>query len=120
VGAIIVYDAECRFCRRCMQLILAWDRRRQLRGLPLQDPQADILLAPIPAAERQLSWHLVTADGRIKSAGRAIAPALRLLPGGTLPAAVCAAFPRATDRAYRFVAAHRGRLGRLIGPPASP
>jgi predicted DCC family thiol-disulfide oxidoreductase YuxK len=100
-----------------MQLILAWDRHDRIRGLPLQDPEADVLLARIPAAERPLSWHLIAEDGQIYSAGRAIAPMLRQLPGGAAPAAVCSAFPHATDRAYRFVADHRGRLGRWIGSP---
>ena len=48
------------------------------------------------------------------SAGAALAPALRLLPGGGIPAALFARFPRATERGYRWVADHRGLLGRFV------
>jgi predicted DCC family thiol-disulfide oxidoreductase YuxK len=62
------------------------------------------------------SWHLISPDGRRWSAGAAAPPLLRLLPGGRLPAAVLAAFPGPTERGYRFVAEHRGALGRLFHP----
>jgi predicted DCC family thiol-disulfide oxidoreductase YuxK len=51
------------------------------------------------------------------SAGAALPPLLRLLPGGGLPARVLAAVPELTERAYRWVAAHRNLLSKLI--PAS-
>jgi predicted DCC family thiol-disulfide oxidoreductase YuxK len=53
-------------------------------------------------------------DGRRYSAGAALEPALRLLPGGRVPAALFARFPRVTERAYRWVADHRGTLGRFV------
>jgi hypothetical protein len=62
--------------------------------------------------ERKLaSWHLVTADGRVHSAGAAFPPLLRLLPGGRPLAALTAAFPGPTERAYRYVARTRGPRG---------
>ncbi len=64
------------------------------------------------------SWHLVTPDGRMYSAGAAVSPLLRLLPGGRPLAAVADAFPKTTERAYRWVARHRERLGRSLGTQA--
>jgi predicted DCC family thiol-disulfide oxidoreductase YuxK len=59
--------------------------------------------------ERKMaSWHLVTKDGRVYSAGAALPPLLRLLPGGRPLAALAAAFPRLTERGYRHVARTRG------------
>jgi predicted DCC family thiol-disulfide oxidoreductase YuxK len=58
--------------------------------------------------QKMSSWHLVTADGRVYSAGAAFPPLLRLLPWGRPLAAVTAAFPRLTERAYRHVARTRG------------
>ena len=60
------------------------------------------------------SWHLVTPDGHAYSAGSAFPHLLRLLPGGRIPAAVTSTFPRSSERVYRFVAARRVFLGRLL------
>jgi len=40
------------------------------------------------------------------------------LPAGAPIAALASAFPRATNRAYRWVARHRERLGRVLGERA--
>jgi predicted DCC family thiol-disulfide oxidoreductase YuxK len=114
--AIVIYDPDCGFCRLTLALLLAWDRGvpGALRPLPLGTPEADRLLADLSLAQRAASWHLVLDDGRRTSAGAALAPALRLLPGGGIPAALFARFPRATERAYRWVADHRGLLGRFV------
>ena len=112
--ATILFDADCGFCRWSLARILAWDRRRALRPVALQDPEADELLHGMPAEERSASWHLVTSDGRVHSAGAAFPPLLRLLPGGRPVAALAAAFPGLTDRGYRWTARNRGRLGRLL------
>jgi predicted DCC family thiol-disulfide oxidoreductase YuxK len=63
------------------------------------------------------SWHLVSPSGERWSAGAAAPPLMRLLPGGRLPAKLLAAFPNATERAYRFTARHRGAFGRLFRSP---
>jgi predicted DCC family thiol-disulfide oxidoreductase YuxK len=110
----IVYDRDCGFCRWSLRKLLAWDRRKTLTPVALQDPAADRLLASIPEQARPDSWHLVTSDGRVYSAGAAAAPLLRLLPGGRPLAFLAAAFPDVTEAAYRSVARHRSRLGRLV------
>ena len=82
--------------------------------MALGAPEADELLSDLRPEERAASWHLVSPDGRRASGGAAAAPLLRLLPGGRVPAAILAAAPRITDRAYRWVADHRSVLSRLI------
>jgi predicted DCC family thiol-disulfide oxidoreductase YuxK len=64
--------------------------------------------------ERNASWHLILDDGTRSSAGAALAPTLALLPGGRILASFFARFPRTTERAYRWVTAHRGLLGRFV------
>jgi predicted DCC family thiol-disulfide oxidoreductase YuxK len=113
-GDVLLYDADCGFCRWCVAKALAWDRRRRLQPVAIQDPAADRLLEGLPAASRMGSWHLASADGRLYSAGSAVAPLLGLLPGGRLPAALAAAAPRATERLYRLGADRRATLGRLV------
>jgi predicted DCC family thiol-disulfide oxidoreductase YuxK len=114
----ILYDAECGFCRWSLAWVLRWDRRHRLRPVALQDPEGERLLPGMTEEERMDSWHLVAPDGAVSSAGAAGAPLLRLLPGGRPLAAVAGASPRLTERAYRWVADHRGLLARPIRPAA--
>jgi predicted DCC family thiol-disulfide oxidoreductase YuxK len=110
----ILYDRDCAFCTWCTAKVLAWDRRDRLRPVALQDPEAVRLLPDMDEERRMASWHLVSADGRVRSAGAALAPLLRMLPGGAPLATLAAAFPRLTESAYRLVARNRGRFGRLV------
>lgn len=112
--AVVFYDADCGFCRWAVDKVLAWDRAGKLRPAALQGPEADRLLRGLSDEEKMASWHLVV-DGNRYSGGAAAAPLLRLLPGGRPLASVVARFPRVSDRAYRYVARHRDRFGRLAG-----
>jgi predicted DCC family thiol-disulfide oxidoreductase YuxK len=139
--AIVIYDADCGFCKWCLALLLTWDVARSnrsrrehgrpsppiqqvwwgrsavpgaLRPLPLGAEEADRLLRDLSPDERMASWHLIDDSGRRSSAGAALAPALSLLPGGLVPAAALVRAPRLTERAYRWVADHRGLLGRFV------
>jgi predicted DCC family thiol-disulfide oxidoreductase YuxK len=130
----ILYDPDCGFCRVCVAALLKWDRGRRLRPVALRSTAADALLEGMPDNERMSSWHLVTGDGTIHSAGHAFPELFRLLPGGTPLARLSARFPHASDRGYRWVAEHRSLFGRPLpdavqhwadgvisesGPPAS-
>jgi predicted DCC family thiol-disulfide oxidoreductase YuxK len=113
--ATLFYDADCRLCRWAVAKILAWDRARAIRFVALQDrAEAERLLSPMDEETRMTSWHLVTSEGRVHSAGKGVAPLLRLLPGGGPPARVAAAAQPLTDRLYDFVAARRAAFGRLV------
>jgi predicted DCC family thiol-disulfide oxidoreductase YuxK len=116
--AILLYDSDCGFCRWSVDKVLAWDRSDRVRSMELQDPEADTLLGGMEEDVKMGSWHLVAPDGRVYSAGAAAPPLLRLLPGGKPLAALLAAFPGVTDRAYRVVARNRDRFGRLVGQTA--
>jgi predicted DCC family thiol-disulfide oxidoreductase YuxK len=111
---VLLYDADCGFCRWCLGKVLAWDRGGVLLPMPLQDPEAGRLLGGMDRDSMMASWHLVDEDGEAHSAGRAFAPLLRQLPGGRPLAAVTEQFPGAVDRAYRWVADRRSRFGRLV------
>lgn len=116
--AVLLYDEDCGFCRWSLSKLLAWDRRNNLRPVALQSEEADRLLDGMSEDRKMASWHLVAADGAVHSAGAAVPPLLRLLPAGEPLAAAFATFPGATERLYRWVADHRDRLGRLVGPEA--
>jgi predicted DCC family thiol-disulfide oxidoreductase YuxK len=112
---ILIYDADCGFCRWSLRRVLALDRARRLRPVALGTPEADGQLADLTPAVRAASWHLVSPDGVRTSAGEAAPPLLRLLRGGRILAAVLERMPGVTDRAYRWVAEHRSWLGRFTG-----
>lgn len=113
MDTVVLYDADCGFCKWSVNVLLRWDRRRRLRPVAIQSGEGQRLLADVPPGGRLQSAHAVLADGTLLSGGAAAPSVLRLLPGGGLPAAVLARFPAATDRAYRFVAEHRAGFGRL-------
>jgi predicted DCC family thiol-disulfide oxidoreductase YuxK len=110
----LLYDADCGFCRSALAGLLALDRDARVKPLALQAPAAAALLAELDPARRQDSWHLISPSGERFSAGAAVPPLLRLLAGGRVPAALLAAAPGTTDRAYRWVADHRSALSRLV------
>ena len=115
--AVLIYDAGCGFCRWSVAKILRWDRRGLLRALPFQDPEGDALLGDMDPERKVSSWHLVT-EGRVYSAGEAVPPLAELLPAGKPIALLAGRFPRATERAYEWVADHRDQLGRRLGAQA--
>jgi predicted DCC family thiol-disulfide oxidoreductase YuxK len=112
--ATVIYDADCGFCRWSLAVLLSAVERGHLRPLQLRTAEADQLLADLTVEERNASWHLVDDSGTRTSAGAAFAPALALLPGGHIPSRLIARMPRLTERAYRWVATHRGQIGRLV------
>jgi hypothetical protein len=57
---------------------------------------------------------LIAPDGERRSAGAALAPLLRQLPGGTVPARLLERFPGVTNRAYDWVAGNRSKLSKVV------
>jgi predicted DCC family thiol-disulfide oxidoreductase YuxK len=113
-GWLVLYDADCGFCKWTLSGLLHWDRAGRLKPLALQRREADELLADLSPEERMASWHLISPTRARQSAGAALPALLRLLPGGRVPAAIFAAVPRMTDRGYRWVADHRAGLARFV------
>jgi predicted DCC family thiol-disulfide oxidoreductase YuxK len=114
----VLYDADCGFCRWSLAMILRADRRRRLRPVALQSPEANVLLADLRPAERMASWHLISPNGARRSAGEALPALAALLPGGRLAARGLARTAALNDRGYRWAAAHRPLLGRPISDRA--
>jgi predicted DCC family thiol-disulfide oxidoreductase YuxK len=98
--AIVIYDSDCGFCRFSLALLLSAARQAP-RPVPLGTAEADRLLADLTEEERNASWHRVDDHGVRRSAGAAFVRLHARLPG-------------ATERGYRWVAEHRGTLGRFV------
>jgi predicted DCC family thiol-disulfide oxidoreductase YuxK len=114
----VLYDPDCGFCRWSAERMRVWDRHQALRFEPLGTPEAGRLLHVVPPERRPDSWHVVERDGRVWSAGQAVARVLRVLPAGAPLAIAAELAPDLTDRLYAMVARHRSTLGRLLGRQA--
>ncbi|HEX6401289.1 MAG TPA: DCC1-like thiol-disulfide oxidoreductase family protein [Actinomycetota bacterium] len=116
--SVIFFDEDCGFCRWSLERLLRWDRHGRLRAASIQGDEGDRALADLSEEQRLASWHLVTPSGRRYSGGAAAAPLARLLPAGVPVAFFADAFPKTTDRLYRWVADHRDAFGRRLGGQA--
>lgn len=109
---VVLYDGDCAFCRVCARVLVRLDRHDRLEVLDFNRPEADPLLAPLPAAERRTALHVVDPDGAVHSAGpalrRALVEALGPAAERFLTGPAAAWF---VNRGYRIVAAQRHRLG---------
>ncbi|MFL5912891.1 MAG: thiol-disulfide oxidoreductase DCC family protein [Gaiellaceae bacterium] len=112
--AAILYDSDCGFCKWTLAQVLRLDRERRLRPVALQSPEAEALLPGMGEEERMESWHLVTPDGEVSSAGAAFDPLTRILGRGRPFGALTRRFPRAAEVGYHWVANHRSFFGRLV------
>ena len=107
--AVLLYDADCRFCRFSARAALRLARGGRLAALPLQDPEAESFLAAVPEASRLASVRLAEADGRLLERGDAVAAALGLHRLGPL-----------LNGPYDLVSRHRGALGRFVPDGPAP
>jgi predicted DCC family thiol-disulfide oxidoreductase YuxK len=110
----LLYDADCGFCRATLAGLLTLDLGKRVRPAAIQSPEGAALLTDLDPAAQLASWHLISPEGERFSAGAGAPPLLRLLAGGRVPAAIIAAVPGPTDRAYRWVADHRSTLSRFV------
>jgi predicted DCC family thiol-disulfide oxidoreductase YuxK len=111
---VLLYDADCGFCKWIVSGVLAWDRHARLSPRAIQSAHAQALLSDLTAEERLAAAHLISPDGERLSGGSALAALLRLLPGGRGPALGIARVPRLSSRAYEWVANHRSQLSSAV------
>jgi predicted DCC family thiol-disulfide oxidoreductase YuxK len=87
--------------------------------LPLGDPSAGPLLAPLAEDERLTSWHLAWPDGCVSSRSSAAIDLLRAL-GHRRAACATARASGLLERVYGFVADHRDQLGHVTPDGPAP
>ena len=111
-AAVLLYDADCGFCRWAIDRLLAWDRPNGCAWFPFRTPRR---IGCYPASTRTRGW----ARGISSWTARCT----RVAPSSA-PAAVTARrtarrgrgrFPGVTERTYRWVSRHRDRFGRMAG-----
>jgi predicted DCC family thiol-disulfide oxidoreductase YuxK len=115
---IVLYDADCGFCRWATAWALRRDRDRVLAAAPIQSARGGELLADMPASERLRAAHVVLDGGVRRSGGAAAADVLSALPSTRALGRLAKRLPRTTALLYGVVAARRGSFGRLVGEDA--
>jgi predicted DCC family thiol-disulfide oxidoreductase YuxK len=114
----LIYDGDCGFCRRSVDLLQRWDPEQRIALIPFQD-QARMAAFDIPLPALAAAMHLILPppDGRVLAGADAMPELLRLLPGkrwlawgfrvpGVLPVA---------RRLYAWIARRRHCLVRGYG-----
>jgi predicted DCC family thiol-disulfide oxidoreductase YuxK len=115
---LVLYDADCGFCRWAMAWALSHDPRRALVAVPIQSPLGSELLADLSLDERLASAHVVGDDGARDSGGAAAADVLAALPRTRSLAWLARGLPAPTAALYSLVATHRHAFGRFVGAGA--
>ena len=115
---IVLYDADCGFCRWTVAWTVRRDHHHVLVTVPIQSPLGSELLADIVPSERLRSAHVVHDDGCRRSGGAAAADVLSVLPSTRILGQLARSLPRTTDLLYSVVAARRKSFGRLVGKKA--
>ena len=109
---IVLYDADCGFCRWAMAWAMRRDDHRVLVSVPIQSP-----LGSEPN-DRLRSAHVVVDDGRRRSGGAAAAEVLSALPPTRALGRLADRLPSTTALLYGVVAKRRIGFGRLVGNEA--
>ena len=117
----LLYDADCGLCVATATWLAARVPPSRLGLLPLQrvgdEPRIAALVEGRELAEQ---LHFVRSDGAILTGARAALAAGRLVPVVGLYAALLdrPLGHRLLEPLYREIAAHRRRIGHLLGLPA--
>jgi predicted DCC family thiol-disulfide oxidoreductase YuxK len=115
---ILLYDADCGFCRWSTAWALRHDESGRLLAVPIQSPLGAELLAELSPDERLETAHAIGPCGRRRSGGAAAAEVLEALDRTRLLGRLARGLPGVASRVYGAVAGRRATLGRLLGDRA--
>jgi predicted DCC family thiol-disulfide oxidoreductase YuxK len=111
---LLFYDADCRFCRWAISVVLRWDSPRVFGVGALDGELAEVILGHLIEDDRFGSWHVMDIHGHVTSRGEAVSGVLAEVRFGTRLAAISKRFPWLLDTLYERVKRQRGRLSRLV------
>jgi predicted DCC family thiol-disulfide oxidoreductase YuxK len=109
----VLYDGDCAFCRKSLELLQRWDRHGILEPVNARDathPRLnDPRVAGAPLLERM---HVLTPAGRLLGGYAAVREIIRHLPWGWLiaPWLYIPGVPWLGEHAYRGIARNRFRI----------
>ncbi len=113
IKPVLIYDGECRFCRRLTRL-LARITKNRLELAPASEAAARF--PQIPGESLQASMQMVGVDGSVSQGAQALFMALALRRGfyraGLRLYDSAPGFARLSESVYRLIAKNRMRLCR--------
>jgi predicted DCC family thiol-disulfide oxidoreductase YuxK len=115
---IVLYDADCGFCRWAMAWAMNHDDRNQLVPVPIESELGGELLDDLEPTARLRSAHAIADDGKRRSGGAAVAAVLGLIQPAHLGARLARGLPRITNLLYGVVAKQRVGFGRFVDQDA--
>ena len=77
---VVIYDAGCGLCRRCVHMLARMDGRRRLAYLPLQDPRIQTRYPDLSREELEQHVYVVEAAGRRHAGADAVKYLSRRIP----------------------------------------
>ncbi len=108
---LLIYDGDCEFCRRQIDLLERHDARNVIEPVPFQT--ADLSRYGLTRQATEEAMHLVSSSGSVWRGAAAAREILKLIPRGWilawifyLPGAMFVA-----ERVYSWVARRRHRFG---------
>lgn len=105
----LIFDGQCGFCTRSVDLLRRLDRRGRVRLRPYQGPGV-LAEAGVSLAQAQAAVWWLGADGGRARAAEAACSAVAAALGTRLPLVAYRATRPLQERAYAWVAANRYRL----------
>lgn len=109
----VVYDGDCRVCRRTTDILRKWSRNDEIEVVAWQAPGVTERFSWIPPETFSEAMQLIAPDGTTWQGAAAIEQLLGVLPRGRWISWVFhVPFARTlADRFYRWFARNRYRLG---------
>jgi predicted DCC family thiol-disulfide oxidoreductase YuxK len=107
---LILFDGVCVFCSRWVRFVLARDRARRFRFLPIQSERGRALAVKHGIDPGAPQTNAVVLDGRIWFKSDAALKVLAVLPRLPLVAALRLAPRGLRDLAYDLIARNRYRI----------
>ena len=114
--ALVIYDGQCKFCRKSRELIGRLDLRGRLSFMRLEDEDVYRRFPSLDRNECKRELKIVLEDGRVLGGGEALIALWSLLPP-TLPLGLLCRLPplkALVKWSYRKWAKERYRTDRLL------
>ncbi len=110
--AILYFDDQCPFCRRCVRFILSRKGGGDFKTMALNSPEGQAMALVVTAGrDKPLDSIIVDVEGKVSTEADAVIAIVRHL-GGLWPLFGCFRLlpKRFRDYIYRIVAGNRMRL----------
>lgn len=105
----LVFDGQCGFCTRCVGWLRAIDRYGRIDVQPYQARGVPASVdATVEQCREAVQW--LGPDGVRRGGAEAVNAVLSTVIGTGAPSSIYRATSGVQDRAYRWVAEHRGRF----------